>query len=145
MLGTKQKQTWISRAATVAALAGLCVLGLPSTASADEWNMKTKVTFSAPVEVPGMTLPAGSYVFKVMDNSDRNVVQIFDKDERKLMTSFMAVPEEREAPPNQTIVRFEERSGNSPEAVHLWFYPGDKTGHLFLYRDKGHKDKDTGF
>jgi hypothetical protein len=102
--------------------------------------MRTKVTLSAPVEVPGMTLPAGSYVFKLLDTSDRNVVQIFDQNERKLITTVMAVPEEREEPPNGTIIRFEERSGNSPEAVHLWFYPGDKTGHLFIYRNKNHKD-----
>src|SRR5579871_1625681 len=137
---TKHKQARIGRAPVVAVFAGLCVLALPSVAGADEWNMKTKVTFSGQVEVPGMVLPAGTYVFKLMDNSDRNVVQIFDKDERKSMTSFMAVPEERQEPPNQTIIRFEERSGNSPEAVHLWFYPGDKTGHLFIYHNKGHKD-----
>jgi len=140
MLGIKQKQMWSCRAVTIALLAGFCFVALPSAARADEWNMKTAVTFSAPVEVPGMVLPAGTYVFKLLDTSDRNVVQIFDKDERKLITSFMAVLEEREEPPNHTVIRFEERAGNSPEAVHLWFYPGEKTGHLFLYRNKNHRD-----
>ena len=45
-------------------------------ASADDWNRKTVVTFSAPVEVPGIgaqVLPAGTYVFKILDSmSDRH-------------------------------------------------------------------------
>ena len=141
MFKTKQKRTWLFRTATITVFAGLLfVLALPPTASADEWNMRTTVTFSGPVEVPGMVLPAGTYVFKLLDNSDRNVVQIYDKDEKKLITSLMAIPDERPEPANKTVIRFEERSGNSPEAVHLWFYPGDKTGHLFMYRTKTHKD-----
>ena len=53
-------------------------------AKADQWNRKTKMTFSAPVEIPGVhlkgwaVLPAGTYVFKILDSqSDRHVVQIF--------------------------------------------------------------------
>jgi hypothetical protein len=34
------------------------VAGLP--AMADEWNKKTILTFSAPVELPGIVLPAGT-------------------------------------------------------------------------------------
>ena len=40
---------------------------MPS-AKADEWNKKTVVTFSAPVEVPGKVLPEGTYVFKLADS-----------------------------------------------------------------------------
>ena len=52
-------------------------------ARADDWNRKTVVTFSGPVEIPGVhlqgwgVLPAGSYVFKILDSqSDRHIVQI---------------------------------------------------------------------
>ena len=57
-------------------------------AKADEWNSKTVMTFSGPVEIPGVhlkgwgVLPAGTYVFKILDSqSDRHIVQIFNKDE----------------------------------------------------------------
>jgi hypothetical protein len=36
---------------------------------ADAWDQKTVFTFSAPVEVPGQLLPAGTYVFKLADSS----------------------------------------------------------------------------
>ncbi len=61
--------------ATVFCLLALCVLVVP-TATADDWNRETVVTFSGPVEVPGVgaqTLPAGTYVFKIFDSqSDRH-------------------------------------------------------------------------
>jgi hypothetical protein len=65
----------------------LCVvlfgIGLAPRASADERDKKTIVTFSAPVEIPGKALPAGTYVFKLLDStSNRNILQIFDKDEK---------------------------------------------------------------
>src|SRR4051812_35868546 len=48
----------------------LCVtalgIGLAGRAAADERDKKTVVTFSAPVELPGKALPAGTYVFKLL-------------------------------------------------------------------------------
>jgi len=36
------------------------------------------VTFSGPVEIPGKALPAGTYVFKLLDSQgNRNIVQVF--------------------------------------------------------------------
>ena len=49
----------------------LVVLAALPSAKADDWNKKTTVTFSAPVEVPGVgaqILPAGTYVFKLLDS-----------------------------------------------------------------------------
>ena len=58
-------------------------------ARADESNKLTIFNFSAPVELPGLTLPAGSYTFKLMDNSsDRNIVQVFNKDMTKMLRNF---------------------------------------------------------
>jgi hypothetical protein len=106
---------------------------LPS-ARADEFNKKTVVTFSAPVEIPGKVLPAGSYVFKVVDDlSDRYIVQIFNQDESELLTSTLAIPAYREEPTGDTAITFEERASGGPEAVKTWFYPGDSYGFEFRY------------
>jgi hypothetical protein len=54
---------------------------LTPSARGDELNKQTFLTFSAPVQVPGATLPAGTYMFKLADlQGNRHVVQIFDKD-----------------------------------------------------------------
>jgi hypothetical protein len=74
-------------------------VALAPSARADEWNKKTILTFSGPVQIPGATLPAGSYVFKLADiPGNRHVVQVFDKDEKKIYTTMLAIPNERLEP-----------------------------------------------
>jgi hypothetical protein len=104
------------------------------SARADEWNKKTIMTFSQPVELPGVVLPAGTYVFKLLDSmSDRHIVQVFDKDETRIYATILALPNYRLTPTEQTVVRFTERPRNAPEAVKAWFFPGDNFGQEFVY------------
>src|SRR6266496_3012757 len=57
-------------------------------AKADAWDKETIVTFSSPVEVPGQVLPPGTYVFKRAHSEwDRDIVQIFTKDQRNLLAT----------------------------------------------------------
>jgi len=109
-------------------------VALAPSARADEWNKKTILTFSGPVQIPGATLPAGSYVFKLADIAgNRHVVQVFDKDEKKIYTTMLAIPNERLEPADDPVVLFAERSSGSPQAVKVWFYPGDRVGNEFVY------------
>jgi hypothetical protein len=92
------------------------------------------LTFSGPVQIPGATLPAGSYVFKLADiPGNRHVVQVFDKDEKKVFTTVLAVPNQRMDPTDKPIVLFSERASGSPQAVKVWYYPGDRIGNEFVY------------
>jgi hypothetical protein len=119
--------------ATVFCGAVLC-LAFSTGAKADANNEKTIITFSGPVEVPGMVLPPGTYVFKLTDTLvDRNVVQVYNKDETHLYGTFLAIPDYRPNPVGKPLVTFEERAAGSPEAVRAWFYPGDNFGHEFVY------------
>ena len=103
-------------------------------ARADEWNKKTILTFSGPVQIPGATLPAGTYVFKLADiPGNRHVVQVFDKDEKKIYTTMLAVPNQRMEPSDKPIVLFSERASGSPQAVKVWYYPGESIGNEFVY------------
>jgi hypothetical protein len=120
-------------AKTLFAAAALTAFLAPG-AAADEWNKKTILTFSGPVQIPGVTLPAGSYVFKLADiQGNRHVVQVFDKDEKKIYTTMLAVPNERLEPADKPIVLFSERASGSPQAVKVWFYPGERIGNEFVY------------
>jgi hypothetical protein len=114
-------------------LIGAAILFAPA-AKADEWDKLTKVTFSAPVEIPGQVLPAGTYVFKLLDSpSDRNIVQIFNERQNKLFATILAVPDYRLKPKGKTVISFEERPADQPEAIRAWFYPGDDYGEQFVY------------
>ena len=123
------------RAMAIALLcAAILSMGLVPRASGSEFDKKTIVTFSAPVEIPGKVLPAGTYVFKLLDSAgNRNIVQIFDKDEKKLYATILAIPDYRMKPSDKPIITLEERPSGSPEAIHAWFYPGDNFGQEFVY------------
>ena len=117
-------------------LAVLCVLVVP-TARADDWNRKTVITFSEPVEVPGVgqhNLPAGTYVFKILDSQpDRHIVQIFNQDESQVLTTILAIPNYRLKTTDKTTITFRERPTGQPEALRAWFYPGRAWGEEFVY------------
>jgi hypothetical protein len=106
---------------------------LPS-ALADTWNKKTVVTFSQAVEVPGKILPAGTYTFQLLDSlSDRHIVQIFNADGSQIIATILAINNYRLQPTGETVMKFGERPGDSPEALRAWFYPGDNFGQEFVY------------
>jgi Protein of unknown function (DUF2911) len=101
---------------------------------ADEWNQATKITFSAPVEIPGAVLAAGTYYFTLLnDDADRNIVQIWNADRTKLIATELTVANERLKPTGKTVIKFSERPVDTPEALRAWFYPGDNYGHEFVY------------
>ncbi len=105
-----------------------------SPAVAGDFNEKTIVTFAAPVQIPGQALPAGTYVFKLIDSStNNNVVQVFDERERHLFATFLAVPDHRLRPADKSIILFDERPSDTPEAVRALFCRGDQYGRQFVY------------
>src|SRR5580698_5002741 len=114
-------------------LVGLGAMAFMPGARADEWNQKTVVTFSGPVEVPGQVLQAGTYVFKLANsNSSRNIVQIFNEQENHVYATFLAIPDYRMRASDTTIIHFAERPAGSPEAIKGWFYTGRTHGHEFV-------------
>jgi hypothetical protein len=115
-------------------LAGLAGVALVPYVKADEWNQKTVLTFRDPVEMPGQILPAGTYVFKLANsNSNRHIVQVFNKDENRLFGTFLAIPSYRHRASEKTIIRFDERAAGSPQAIKAWFYPHKNYGHEFVF------------
>jgi hypothetical protein len=103
-------------------------------ARADEWDKKTILTFSGAVQIPGATLPAGTYVFKLADLAgNRHVVRVMDKGEKKIIATLMAIPNQRMTPTDKPVIMFSERPAGSPVAVKVWYYPGESIGNEFVY------------
>jgi hypothetical protein len=124
----KIRRTFIA----IAALATL-YMSCPMNARAGALDQKIVFTFNQPVEIPGMVLPAGSYVFRLVEGFDPNVVQIWSADETHLYTTTLTIPDYRPEPGSGTALTFQEGAAGSPKAVKEWFYPGDNSGHEFVY------------
>ena len=128
------------KAATAICCTALIGAALAPSAKADDWNRKTVIAFSGPVEIPGVhlagwgVLPAGTYVFKILDSqSDRHIVQIFNQDETTIYATILAIPNYRLKATDKTVMTFRERPAGEPEALRAWFYPGRNWGEEFVY------------
>ncbi len=105
-----------------------------SAAHADDFTKLTLLTFSGPVDVPGITLPAGTYRFQLADpSSGRRVVKVSDKDGTKTYGMFLSIPNQRMTPSDKPVVMFRESAAGAPPAVQVWFYPGEAYGYEFAY------------
>jgi len=111
------------------------VLGMLGGARADEENKKTIVSFNHQVEIPGgQVLPAGNYVFKVLDPAaNPNIIQIFSEDEKHLYGTIMAIPKYRSRQSEKTVMTFSARGTGGAKAIRTWFYPGSTRGVEFVY------------
>jgi hypothetical protein len=116
---------------------GLIGTSFVPKAHADEWNKMTVVTVNEPIIAGNKVLDPGTYVWKLMDSqSDRHIVQIFDKDQRHLEETILAIPNYRLQPTGKTQFSFWETPAGVPKAVRAWFYPGDNFGQEFAYPKK---------
>jgi hypothetical protein len=117
--------------ALVAALAA-------GTASAQTQTSDKRVffTFSGPVAVPGVTLPAGKYMFRLpttIASGERHVVQVLSDDGKNSYALFFGISALRTDYAPKPEIRFMETGAGSPAAVKTWWYPGDKAGWEFIY------------
>jgi hypothetical protein len=120
--------------------AALIATAFSPSVKGDDWNRKTVITFSQPVETPGVhmkgwaVLPPGTYVFKVLDSkSDRHIVQIFNQDETMIYATILAVPNYRLRATSKTVLTFRETPPGQPDVLRAWFYPGKNFGDEFVY------------
>jgi len=102
------------------------------TAHASEDDQLTKISFSAPVQVPGRILPAGTYKF-VLASGSQDIVRIFNAEGTELFATIQTIPTERTRETDGTLVTLAERPDGQPAALVSWFYPGTDSGHEFIY------------
>ena len=100
-------------------------------AHADEANEATTITISAPIQIPGRVLPAGTYLFE-QGSDDLNLVRIFNADRTVLYATLETIPQERmQSTAHTALTLAQPESG--PAVLENWFYPGRLTGHEFVY------------
>ena len=68
-------------------------LSIGGRAEAQPADYRTYFTFSAPVTLPGMTLPAGKYIFRLADpDSSRKVINVLSADGKKSLAMLHTIP-----------------------------------------------------
>jgi hypothetical protein len=115
-------------------LLALAFVAAPAT-HADEWNRSTRFSINQEFQVPNATLNANTkYVMKLLDSpSERHVVQLFNEDESKLLSMFIAISAEQMRPAEGTEFTFMEVDPGYPKPIQKWFYPGRTIGLEFIY------------
>lgn len=117
-----------------AACAAAFVAGVAISASAQTADKRTVFIFSGPVALPGVTLPAGQYLFRLADPiTSGKVVQVLSGDGRTPYGLFFALAAERPEPASAPEVRFMETAAGMPAAIKTWWYPGERRGFEFVY------------
>jgi hypothetical protein len=107
---------------------------LTPSMNAGLWDKRTIVTFSGAVEVPGTVLQPGRYIMKLVDSpADRHIVQISNERENHVFATVIAVPAWRVTPSDHSVFTFYEAPAGQPQAMRMWFYPGDNFGQEFVY------------
>jgi len=115
---------------SVCAVTLLALIAVPAVAQ--PLDKRVIFNFSGPVTLPGVTLPPGSYLFRV-PTPNRNVVQVLSADGTKIYGTFFAIGAHRNVRPERPEVRFMETRSAMPHAIRTWWYPADSTGFEFIY------------
>ena len=102
-------------------------------------HKRTILTFSGAVQVPGATLPAGTYVFRLATPDNQMVWQVLDASERHVLASFFyassrdRTTQEQNRANGKPVVRFYETPRGIAPAMKVLYYPWDSAGYAVLY------------
>jgi hypothetical protein len=112
-------------------------LSIAGRAEAQPADYRTIFTFSAPVTLPGVTLPAGKYIFRLADpNSSRKVINVLSEDGKRSLAMLQTIPNQAMKAPKDAEIRFMETSAKVPPPVKTWWYAGKAIGYEFIYPRK---------
>jgi hypothetical protein len=133
----------------VAVLSLLVFLTVLPNVRADEWNQATLFTFNQPVQIPGQVLPAGTYLFELVNNFNHEIVRISNADRTNVIALIQARPATQKGFNGKSAIVLAERGSSQPPAVVAWSFAGRLEGHQLLYpkpiRTEVAKDKKETF
>jgi hypothetical protein len=110
----------------------------PVHASDATYDKLTYLTFTAPVQIPGATLRAGTYRFHLTNpETTRNVLQVLSDDGATVYAMFHTIPDSRMSLTEESMVTFRETPVGVPPAVKSLFYGGEYRGYEFVYPEGG--------
>src|SRR5262245_22777942 len=124
---------------TLVALLTLAVLTLSieGRAEAQPADYRTYFTFTAPVTLPGGTLPAVKYIFRLANpESTRKVINVLSGDGKRSLAMLHTIPNQAMKAPKDAEIRFMETNAQVPPPIKTWWYAGKAIGYEFIYPRK---------
>ncbi len=115
----------MNRYRMTAAALGLLTAGLVPSMCADESNKETRMTITGPLQVQDTLLPAGEYVFKLIDPG---IVSIYNADGTRPEGIILGWSAYRADAGDKTLFTISQPQGDQPAKLQTWFYPGDNSG-----------------
>jgi hypothetical protein len=108
--------------------------GISGRAEAQPADYRTYFTFSGPVTLPGLTLPAGTYIFRLADpNSSRKIINVLSEDGKRSLAMLHTIPNQVPRAPQDSEIRFMETDAQLPPPIKTWWYAGKAIGYEFIY------------
>src|SRR3954471_2836038 len=120
--------------ATTVAAATLVAVPAAARAQDQPYDKRTFYTFSGPVELPGVALQPGQYIFRLADPSgSRKMIQVVSVDGKKVYGTFFSVPIEMAEAPSKPEVRLMEAAPGAPAPIRAVWYVNERIGSEFIY------------
>ena len=118
------------RIAILTAVAAV-LIGTASQANTQR-TVVNNLTFRRTVALPGVTLPAGTYVFE-RDSNANGIVRVMTPNYQQLL--YVGFTAKVLRPRGfQSVVSFGEAPAGEPIPIVAWYPVGSSEGHKFLYR-----------
>lgn len=115
-------------------LVAMTVVFAPPAWAQGPTDEMTYVTFNTPVELPGVALPAGTYIFRLPDRGNaRHVIQVLSADRSTVYAMLQGVERTRNESSDSPIATFNEGPSTAPRAIRTFFFPYDSLGFEFMY------------
>ncbi len=96
-----------------------------------------RLTFSGAVRLPGVTLPAGPYLFERLEPTNRDLIVVRSVDRMRVyfMANTQRADRPEAMPADQLVTLGEARRGEVPP-VTAWYPQGERGGHVFVYNER---------
>jgi hypothetical protein len=124
---------------TIVLLASILTLSGANWPQSGLANKISHLTFNHPVQVPGATLPAGTYTFSLVSgpSANRRIVRVISRNGDKVFATILTIPDYLRETTKYTAISFGEKGSCSNfTSIKSWFYPGEQNGYRFIYPEE---------
>ena len=121
---------------TVALMGFVALTTVPATQAGDTLTQLNRLTFNGAVSLPGVVLPAGTYVFEAgASGTHRDIVRVTSPDDRQVL--YLGFTQRTPRPAGMArsqLVSFGEAPVGGPLPIVAWYPIGSNLGHEFRHR-----------